>query len=43
MEKAIEKTIKWYKEFYNNNKINTAKDLEEYIYDAQNLSLIWTK
>ena len=43
IDNTIEKTIHWYKEFYNNGKLNTQKDLEEYIMAAQKKGLEWTK
>lgn len=43
-ETTFEKTVKWYKAYYENNKeILTQNDLESYIFDATNKGLIWTK
>jgi CDP-glucose 4,6-dehydratase len=36
IEKTIEMTTKWYKEFYENGKLLSWKDLNEYIQDAKN-------
>ena len=43
IEKTINKTVSWYKEYYKNNKIQTEKDLEEYITDAENSKASWIK
>lgn len=42
-EKAIERTVSWYKSYYINNKVNTASDLNAYIRDAVSQKLIWTR
>lgn len=34
-EKAIDVTVRWYREYYENRKINSLKDLEEYINHAK--------
>ncbi len=40
----FEKTILWYKEFYENDKkVLTSNDLENYIKDVQNKNLVWSK
>ena len=41
IEKTIQKTICWYKDFYINNKVNTYKDLQEYINDANSKGISW--
>ena len=38
---TLSKTINWYKDFYQNGKVNTYKDLEEYIQDAQKKQVGW--
>lgn len=38
---TFEKTVSWYKEYYNNQKILTNDDLESYIKDAKKKSLSW--
>jgi CDP-glucose 4,6-dehydratase len=43
IDNTIEKTIHWYKEFYNNGKLNTQKDLENYILAAHKKGLEWAK
>jgi CDP-glucose 4,6-dehydratase len=40
---AIEHTVRWYKEFYENNKLMTQEDLEDYCHDAEQRGLLWTK
>lgn len=43
-ETTFEKTVKWYKAYYENNKnIITKEDLQNYINDAKKLNLEWTK
>jgi CDP-glucose 4,6-dehydratase len=42
-EKAFEKTVKWYKNFYENGEINTESDLREYISDAKAQNAEWAK
>lgn len=41
--RTFEKTVNWYKHFYENNALISEKDLVEYINDAEKASLIWTK
>ena len=38
---AFEKTVKWYKSFYENKKIYTKEDLENYIFDAKLKKVEW--
>ena len=40
---TIEKTVNWYKNFYENNKILTSEDLMNYILDAKEKGVSWTK
>lgn len=40
--KTFERTVLWYKDYYENNKINTHKDLIDYIEDAKSQNLEWT-
>jgi len=42
-EKTFEKTVKWYKAFYENGEILSQKDLETYIADAKEKNIEWTK
>lgn len=42
-EQSIEKTMQWYKAFYNNNTIITEQQLNEYLVEANNKKLIWTQ
>jgi len=41
-EKTFEKTVKWYKAFYEDNKILSQEDLEDYIKDATCKKIEWT-
>jgi CDP-glucose 4,6-dehydratase len=43
LTKTIEKTIFWYKEFYENNNVISCQTLEEYILDAQKKEIPWSK
>ncbi|MFV0481246.1 MAG: CDP-glucose 4,6-dehydratase [Campylobacteraceae bacterium] len=40
--KTFEKTINWYKSFYEKNEILTCKDLDEYIKDAKDKNIKWS-
>jgi CDP-glucose 4,6-dehydratase len=42
-ETTFEKTVKWYKDFYENRTLSTANDLSEYIADAKAKNLLWTR
>ena len=42
-KKTFEATTKWYKNFYKNSKIDSIKDLQDYIKDAKAKDLAWTK
>lgn len=42
-ETTFEKTVLWYKNFYENGTISTAKDLSDYIADAKAKNLLWTR
>lgn len=42
LETTIEKTINWYKEYYENDKVNTKKDLMDFVKSAKQNSLPWT-
>lgn len=41
-EKTFEKTVKWYKAFYENGKVLSQEDLEAYIADAKAENVAWT-
>lgn len=41
-EKTIDKTVNWYKIYYQNHQTNTHNDLIDYILDATKAQLIWT-
>ncbi len=38
---SIEKTIAWYSDFYSEKKVNTEKDLQQFILDAQEQRVEW--
>lgn len=42
-KKTIENTIEWYKNFYEKNVISTKEHLDEYIENAIEKQIIWTK
>ena len=41
-ETTFEKTVLWYKNFYENGTISTEKNLSDYIADAKAKNLLWT-
>lgn len=43
METAIERTIDWYRAYYEHDTLNTDADLSAYIKQAQAAKLIWTR
>lgn len=42
-ETTFEKTVLWYKNFYENGKVDTLQDLNQYIADAQKKNLEWSR
>eukprot|EP01029_Cantina_marsupialis_P018219 TRINITY_DN417478_c1_g1_i1.p1 TRINITY_DN417478_c1_g1~~TRINITY_DN417478_c1_g1_i1.p1 ORF type:complete len:370 (+),score=58.16 TRINITY_DN417478_c1_g1_i1:830-1939(+) len=42
-DKTFEKTVNWYKSYYENKEILTLYDLESYVLDAKQKELEWTK
>ena len=42
-KKSIEKTVLWYKDFYQNSRIETERQFNEYIENAKELGLEWVK
>ena len=42
-EKTFEKTVKWYKDYYETGRLNTEEDLSSYIQDAEKKKLEWIK
>jgi CDP-glucose 4,6-dehydratase len=42
-ETAIEYTILWYKNYYENKVLNTDTDLRDYVLKAKELNYVWTK
>ena len=40
---TLDKTINWYKDFYEENKTNTKKDIKAYIKSAKELNIEWAK
>lgn len=43
IEKTLDKTIGWYRDFYTQQKVNTLFDLNDYIDDAIQINLPWAK
>ena len=43
LEKAVEKTIEWYKVFYETGEILTQKHIETFVQDAQCANSVWTQ
>lgn len=43
IETTVERTVKWYRAFYENNEILTNSDLEVYVADAKAIGLTWTQ
>jgi CDP-glucose 4,6-dehydratase len=41
IKKTLEKTIGWYKEYYQNKQINTEKDIKAYVESARDLGVEW--
>ena len=41
--KAVEKTSRWYSDYLDIKKVNTFKDLADYIEDAKSNQIVWTK
>ncbi len=41
IDKTIDKTITWYKEYYENNKLLSYSDLTEYVSDAKTANILW--
>jgi CDP-glucose 4,6-dehydratase len=41
IDTTIAKTIGWYKEYYLNNKVNSALDLKDYVTAAKNAKIAW--
>lgn len=41
-DKTFERTVCWYRSYYEENVINTLHDLQEYINDAKTMNLPWT-
>jgi CDP-glucose 4,6-dehydratase len=42
LDKAIEKTMEWYRGFYENDKVLTGIQIETYIKDAKQAKAVWT-
>ncbi len=42
-ETTFEKTVKWYRAFYESNTVATAQNLDDYITDAKVKKLAWTR
>jgi CDP-glucose 4,6-dehydratase len=41
-KKTLAMTVRWYREYYENGKINSLRDLEEYIGSAEMKNIEWT-
>jgi CDP-glucose 4,6-dehydratase len=42
-DKTFEKTVLWYKQYYENNSIASMNDLNNYVNDAKIKNLVWSK
>ncbi len=42
IEKTLEKTINWYKVYYENDGVMTENDIQQYVADAIKQKLVWT-
>ncbi|GAG39622.1 unnamed protein product, partial [marine sediment metagenome] len=42
-DKSIESTIKWYRNFYENNNILSLEDIANYVHAANNKNMEWAK
>jgi len=43
IDKTINKTISWYKFYYENNQVLSLEDLKDYISDAKSANISWAK
>lgn len=43
IEKTVEKTVLWYRSYYEQSKINSIDDLVSYVIDANKKEISWTK
>ena len=43
IDKTINKTISWYKSYYENNQVLSLEDLKDYILDAKSANISWAK
>ena len=43
IDKTIQKTINWYKDFYLEKRVNTHNDINNFVVDARKKGLEWTK
>jgi len=41
IDKTIDKTINWYKEYYESSKVLSLSDLTEYVSDAKAVNILW--
>lgn len=41
IDKTIDKTINWYKEYYESSKVLSLSDLTEYVSDAKAANILW--
>jgi len=42
-ETTFEKTVKWYRNFYEEGRVTTEKDLLDYVTEAKTKKLLWTR
>jgi CDP-glucose 4,6-dehydratase len=42
-KKTFEKTVKWYRNFYEEGRVTTEKDLLDYVTEAKTKKLLWTR
>jgi CDP-glucose 4,6-dehydratase len=43
IDMAVERTAKWYKNFYQGNKVNTEEDINLFVADAKKSNAVWSK
>lgn len=41
IDKTIDKTISWYKSYYENNQVLSLEDLTDYVSDAKSANILW--
>jgi CDP-glucose 4,6-dehydratase len=43
IDDTIDKTISWYKDFYEKDLLNTQKDIEDFVKTAAKKEIVWAK